>query len=242
MPVVRPLALYVKATYEPNLQAVVIPRTKMLSSYGLPTGFVFHKIAECFVSINNLPIKFEFLEYGDQISAFLPYSTIAGFRAAMLLPQQEHVMVFDELYALGMPLLLPSPEWMARLVNAFPYNALQVHAFLPEWGRLPGAGMSDDEWALRGFEFPPFAHFEQHPSFARFLYWHGFTNFATVPHVIRFDSIPGLLFHMVSLDLWTVHTAMKEAAGLWRQSFLSFWRGTVAACLGLEPAATIAKG
>eukprot|EP00434_Breviolum_minutum_P038833 symbB.v1.2.034458.t1/scaffold4450.1/size39506/4 len=58
------------------------------------------------------PLNFYFLEGTESI----PYKKAASFRAVALLPQDHALMSFYELYSANIPLLIPSAEWMYRLL------------------------------------------------------------------------------------------------------------------------------
>eukprot|EP00440_Ansanella_granifera_P068260 gb/GFBE01074051.1/.p1 GENE.gb/GFBE01074051.1/~~gb/GFBE01074051.1/.p1 ORF type:complete len:255 (+),score=33.80 gb/GFBE01074051.1/:1-765(+) len=228
-PTVRPLALYTRAKYVAALNGVVVPRTKLLTKYGLITGFMLFKLFDLIVAMNNMAPKIEWLEYARFQSEFLSYDTIAAFKAAVIIPQVEHVMVFDELYALGMPILLPSPEWSARIVQNSPNHALSLYPTgLPNFGQLPEVVLDDTAWSLYGFEHKPFTVYAQFLSLFEYVYWQGFTNHAGAPHVRRFDSIPDLLFRIVTLDAMSVHRSMMEVNTAWRRDNFDFWRKTAA--------------
>eukprot|EP00931_Biecheleriopsis_adriatica_P102687 TRINITY_DN77627_c0_g1_i1.p1 TRINITY_DN77627_c0_g1~~TRINITY_DN77627_c0_g1_i1.p1 ORF type:complete len:567 (+),score=81.50 TRINITY_DN77627_c0_g1_i1:170-1870(+) len=223
-PTVRPLALYIQAKYTPQRNSVVLPRTKLFTKYGLITGFVIMKMLDFIASANNLSPRFELLEYARYENRFVDFETIASCRAAVLIPQVEHVMVFEELHAIGMPIMMPSPEWLARLIQNSPSHALSLYPpALPRFGQLPEVQL-ETEWALLGFEHKPFTEWAQFLSIFEFVYWQGFTNYASAPHVLGFDSVPELLFQIAHLDVSSVHGSMQEVNALWRRQGLDYWR------------------
>eukprot|EP00435_Cladocopium_sp_Y103_P046641 s1989_g13.t1 len=62
--------------------------------------------------IPQYPLNFYFLEGTESV----PYKKAASFRAVALLPQDHALMSFFELYSANIPLLMPSAEWMYRLL------------------------------------------------------------------------------------------------------------------------------
>ncbi|CAK9071239.1 FHA domain-containing protein (Fragment) [Durusdinium trenchii] len=69
-------------------------------------------IARFLEGLPQYPLNFYFLQGSESV----PYKKAVSFRAAALLPQDHALMSFYELYSANLPLLLPSAEWMYRLL------------------------------------------------------------------------------------------------------------------------------
>ena len=80
-------------------------------------------IGEAPRSDNQIP-KVDFRFAMDEL--FLPYGEMARVRAALLIPNDVTMFTFSEAFAMGLPVLMPSPEWLYRMQKSVPYGYM-VH-------------------------------------------------------------------------------------------------------------------
>lgn len=108
LPYVRAHGLYTEVTYSPQMiQQVLFWRSPLFAYATLRCAL--YRFLE---GIPQYPLNFYFLEGTESV----PYKKAASFRAVALLPQDHALMSFFELYSANVPLLMPSAEWMYRLL------------------------------------------------------------------------------------------------------------------------------
>jgi len=126
---------------------------------------------------------------------YVGWEYLAGVRCVVLLPWDLQLTVFPELYALGVPIVLPTAEYIAAYgLRTLAQKGVTFWGVHPRFaGRLPGP------WSL-GFDFDPWLHEswnQNHSTEVRsesqFLYWFRASDFETFGHTLRFDSVPQLL-------------------------------------------------
>lgn len=165
-------------------------------------------------------------------------------RCVVLLPWDLQLTAFPELYALGVPLVLPTAEYVASY-------ALRVLAGVGElfWavnpkfaGRLPGPwtdAFLAEPWVrdARGRN-----HAEGLASEAQFLYWYRASDFETFGHTLRFASLAELVHVAVATplaDLERISKAMRaEWANEQRATMSAYESAVVAWCILPIAAAT----
>jgi len=108
VPYVRAHGLYTGMSYVPTKnQQVLIWRAPLFVYVSLRCTFM-----RFLQGIPDHPITYKFVEETESLA----YAQIAQYRAVALLPWDHALMTFYELYSAGIPILLPSAEWMYRLL------------------------------------------------------------------------------------------------------------------------------
>ncbi|CAJ1330337.1 unnamed protein product, partial [Effrenium voratum] len=131
---------------------------------------------------------------GFQETQWLSLESIAGYRAAVLLPNDLHQRTFHELFRMAMPLFLPDALGMYRLQRAANWG------YASYGGRLPGM--------VSRHPFPPWwCTYRALPETV--LYWQQFADWEQA-HVQRFGSLPQLVLDLSELDLAEVSSKMME--------------------------------
>eukprot|EP00930_Biecheleria_cincta_P100925 TRINITY_DN92543_c0_g1_i1.p1 TRINITY_DN92543_c0_g1~~TRINITY_DN92543_c0_g1_i1.p1 ORF type:complete len:527 (-),score=77.20 TRINITY_DN92543_c0_g1_i1:33-1514(-) len=107
MPYVRAHGLYTEMAYTPLRSKTILVWRAPLFSYATNRCAMLH-----FLSANKVSVDFHFMDESDN----LPYSEVVNFKAVTLIPWDHALMTFYELYSANIPLLMPSAEWMYRLL------------------------------------------------------------------------------------------------------------------------------
>jgi len=167
----------------------------------------------------------------------LSYSEILAFDAAIIIPWDNDVMSFYELYHAGMPVLVPSRALMTKWLPAVRWGSLEAdgfniqrHAGLAHdgGGEMPSAG---DRPSLPG-EVP---WMDQRTLTAALaggaLGWIGASDYYRLPHVLQFGSVSSLVVELRSADLRAVSTSLREASEWLRGEALGFYRDLAARLL-----------
>lgn len=126
---------------------------------------------------------------------------LAGVRCVVLLPWDLQLTAFPELYALGVPLVLPTAEYVAsyglRILEKRQVAFWAVHPGFA--GKLPGIPSPD--FAAEPWVRVPSGHdaAEMLRAKAQFLYWFRASDFETFGHTLRFSSLPEMLQHAAGI-------------------------------------------
>lgn len=137
-------------------------------------------------------------------------------RCVVLLPWDLQLTVFAELYALGVPIVLPTAEYIASYgLRTLTTDGEGFWAVHPRFaGRLPGPwgrSFAAEPW-LRDLENG--SHTAAVLAEAQLLYWLRASDFEAFPHTLRFQSVPQLLSLGAGTpvaDLQAIHVRMREA-------------------------------
>jgi len=108
VPYVRAHGLYTGMSYVPTRQKQVLVWRAPLFVYTT----VHCTILRFLEGMPDYPIAFRFVDEDESV----PYQDMASYKAVMLLPWDHALMTFYELYSAAMPIMLPSAEWMYRLL------------------------------------------------------------------------------------------------------------------------------
>mmetsp|Transcript_33873 Transcript_33873/g.88149 ORF Transcript_33873/g.88149 Transcript_33873/m.88149 type:complete len:521 (+) Transcript_33873:545-2107(+) len=198
LPVVRTEALY-WPKFAPDLRrGVFIARTRFWLSYsGQHAINLFYKLIQA-NGLSDTMLEARFTSPRE----FVEYHEIVTHQAAVLFPISEYVMIFDELYTLGMPLFMPTKEWLVRVWRPSSYMSLDARTFYPE-ARVPKALQLEKEGVVAPY-FPmlPFATaIKLDPDeFRVYYFWYDTCPFAYYPHIQKFASIPDLIDQLLRLD------------------------------------------
>ncbi|CAE8655331.1 unnamed protein product, partial [Polarella glacialis] len=130
------------------------------------------------------------------ISRPFGYNELRRFRAAVYFPWDMGMLLFSELYAVGVPLLIPGRAWIAAMIKRMLENTdfgwWQVReegsaVALPSRKSLPGSTLS---WPW----------LSANSSIAEILQLYELTDFARWPHVTAFASLPELMVSLRTID------------------------------------------
>ncbi|CAK0879820.1 unnamed protein product, partial [Prorocentrum cordatum] len=130
---------------------------------------------------------------------FASWALLATMRCVVFMPWDLQLTAFPELYALGVPLVLPTASYIAqyglRILTKGQTTFWAVHPRFA--GQLPGQPSVP-------FAFGPWVDIEDDGSPEmmlraqdHFLYWLQASDYETFGHTLRFDSVPGMLQHAV---------------------------------------------
>jgi len=141
-------------------------------------------------SMPNFPVKV--LDMND-INRALSFQEIAEFHCVILLPHGPNALRLSDVYAASIPVVVPEEPlvqnfiWSSRTFGGYDaeprYLDLAPEALRSEGNRSP-------------VDFHP-TNYLQSWSIHRFIddrrYWYQYTEWATLPHLLRFGSVPALL-------------------------------------------------
>jgi hypothetical protein len=125
-------------------------------------------------------------------------NNIADHRAFIVLPYAVTSFGIIEVYALGVPMLVPDP------------------AFLYKLGTMDDRRMRDGPYCGGSVEVPKQHKDSSHPyspedaDFESFSYWIKFADFYTWPHIQTFSSWDDLVVKLDRMDFDAVHAAMMD--------------------------------
>eukprot|EP00928_Gymnodinium_smaydae_P087706 TRINITY_DN71937_c0_g1_i1.p1 TRINITY_DN71937_c0_g1~~TRINITY_DN71937_c0_g1_i1.p1 ORF type:complete len:715 (-),score=116.06 TRINITY_DN71937_c0_g1_i1:45-1877(-) len=191
-------------------------------------GLYFRALLDAFLNENRKWLRLTLAFASDFTEGLLPYSEMVAYRCAVLVPNDLTMASFVEAYTMGIPLFMPTDEWLYRLQKSVPYG------FMVNDGRLPVphisssiadvADVGDHETSSAVLE--PFWK-ERLRSPANVLHWLGISDFSTWPHSQRFSSIPELLRALITADLQAVSSGMREWLAQGKEEFLPKWAAVV---------------
>merc|ERR1719265_1639083 len=201
VPVLRPHGLYMNQTYSPvsapsGHRRVMVSRLGQWTRTGGPAllemiwGFIREKRAE---SDGSFPFELVFLSIrvrGIQPIFRATYAEMAQFHSCVFWPWDVMMLLFDELYTMTMPLLVPAHQWMHSIM----LHTLK-HSEMNWWhlradtvgGALPSA--SPEVYPL---PFEPWID-KDSGRLPEAAWWYELTDFAQFPHLTRFSSLPDML-------------------------------------------------
>eukprot|EP00439_Symbiodinium_sp_Y106_P046422 s3083_g5.t3 len=207
------LALYVEQYKWEGLQGrptdVLVLRSMLWSRV---PGMYFRAVLQAFLRENSKVVALNFRFANDV--GFVPYSDIALHRCGVLVPNDLTMAAFSEAFAMGLPLFLPSDEWLYRLQKSVPYGFM-VHGA----SSLFGASEHD---GLQSSSLPPAWH-EKSQSVLAVMSWLRLSDFSTWPSTLRFSSIPDLLEGLVTTDFRSVSHRMLRWTSAKKDETLRRW-------------------
>eukprot|EP00398_MALV-I-01_sp_L67-1_P000918 gene918-228_t len=141
----------------------------------------------------------------------LTYQQMAEYGAVILFPHDFTLMSFGDLYAMHVPILIPSKEWTVQNLGAI----FMKHGSLC----IDTEFSSQDAERIQGW-FPFGSHWDQNSepdahdvALSKLSYWYEYSEFARTPHVLTFSSIPDLMAQLLAkgtgLDTSWISTRMK---------------------------------
>ncbi|CAE7232852.1 unnamed protein product [Symbiodinium sp. CCMP2592] len=164
---------------------------------------------------------------------FLALRTILSHDAALMIPWDNDVMSFFELYHAAMPLLLPSQTLMAKWLPAVRWGSLEFDRMVGDvpmcmfafWQshkqklQAPWMNQSNLAAALEGGA----------------LAWIGATDYYRLPHVLYFDSVASIGSLMQRQVLQEASVKIKTESRRIRAHSLAFYRDSLLQLMGEKP-------
>lgn len=152
----------------------------------------------------------------DFQESFLPWGQMLEYDAAVLLPWDNDVMSFYELYHAGMPLLVPEPRLMVKWLPSVRWGSLEPTELTAL--RLAGLPSLDS--------LPPWVEQRTLPGAIAegALEWIEACDYYTFPHVLHFASAAGAVAALHSFDASSLRTSLVTAGARLRLEALGFYR------------------
>lgn len=126
--------------------------------------------------------------------------------ATLFFPDDLAKCSFYEAYAVGIPIFAPGRKYLSRLLVSMDYYHL-----LP---RHQPSGIPPDP--TNKFLFSPFERLEGQAALLQAYYWAGFLDFVTYDFVSRFESVPELLWGLLTFD---APKTRQEMSAKWQHRF-----------------------
>lgn len=156
-------------------------------------------------------------------------SQLGQHRAAVLLPYSVMAYGMTELYALGIPLFVPSMKLMRQRPTLYPNDRTMtgINKTYEYCGK--SHGIVPRKHPASRHPFSPESLTEE----AKF-YWLRFADFYQWPHITYFDSIPDLLAKLESADLPLIHCLMMVENAIREEALDKTWQA-IASSIRYEP-------
>lgn len=236
VPVQRPHGLYVNQTYSPVAAPNGSPRilVSRLGQWTRQGGVALVEMMWALIreeqtqdKVAGFPFELVFLSIrfrGVEPIYHVSYEGLSQFHACIFWPWDVMMLLFDELYTMGMPLLVPERQWMHNIMM----HTLQ-HTDMNWWhiraatvsGVLPSAVASE-------FPLPHDPWIGKFGSVAEASYWYELTDFVQFPHVTYFSSLPDMLQKVKTLDVPAVTAGMRQFNQRTLRESMSFYRSAAA--------------
>lgn len=236
VPVQRPHGIYVNHTYAPTRapggkHRILVTR---LGVWAATSGLALVEMMVAFLTERaraGLQDDFEVVPLGVRLrhadtSVAVTYEDFAQFLACVFWPWDVMMLLFNELYTMTMPLLLPSHRWMIHIMS----HQLS-HTDVNWWHLRESVGGALPEPS--GVPFP----LEYRPWIARraglrpAAFWYSLTDFAQFPHLTHFESIPDMYDRLRGLDIAGIRTGMAAFNRATFADSLLFYRRAAAELL-----------
>merc|ERR1712032_791908 len=139
----------------------------------------------------------------NDVQRALSFQDIATYNMVILLPHGPNALRLSDLYAAAVPMVVPGEPlvhkfvWASRTFGGYDADG-QYRARAPEAMRLAVA-RAETGLSSQGVSHPPYSPFNflQAWSMHRYIddrrYWYQYTEWATLPHILRFSSLPELV-------------------------------------------------
>jgi len=238
IPVQRPHGLYVNETYNPVPTLAGRPRVMVtrVGQWARTSGVALLETVWLFMEErkragNPYPFELVWLSIrirGTNTTAPVRYADFAKFHACIFWPWDVMMLLFDELYTMTMPLLVPERRWMTHLM---------VHSLRhtdANWWHLRTPSVNGSLPCASSIEFPlPFLPwFGDDDGVRQAAYWYELGDFVQFPHVTYFSSLPDMLQQVQSLDVPAIRAGMGAFNAATYRGSLGFYRRAAAALLG----------
>lgn len=227
VPVQRPHGLYTNASYAPVVaengkHKVMVTRVgQWAQKAGIALLEVTLKLAD---DDPEFPFYMLFLSvarkgYPDTTQAFT-YAQFAEFYACVFWPWDVMMLLFNELYTMTVPLLVPESRWMYTLIHhsltLTPYNWWHIRGNIVRGG-LPSVSMHD-------YPLPYKPWITTNGTLSEAAYWYELTDFAQFPHITYFSSLPDMMSKLQALDVSNIRAGMKQFNKETLTESLAFYR------------------
>jgi len=157
------------------------------------------------------------------------YAELRRFRAAVYFPWDMGMLLFSELYNMGVPLLLPSRSWIVAIMKrsleytdfgwwqARRESAITLSGFAPGQGPDARAEAQGESNGLPD-SAEPWPWFDANSSMRHITSLYNLTDFVRWPYVEFFGSLPELMMKVQELDFDRTSERMQlwSSAGLTR--------------------------
>ncbi|CAE8595634.1 unnamed protein product, partial [Polarella glacialis] len=216
LPIVQPLGLYTKATYRPSLGHVLVTKTIFVQA---DLVYVLNEFVEALAREEagaRIPLK----QWQSNHTRFVHLKQLkdsswqnwARHKAAVMLPYDPQLMTFYELYSMAVPLLVPD-EGLLPLFTRLGYTNLQEFEY-----RSPGWSAPESELAYQWTE---------NAQLHELRWWSSLSDMggSQTPHLLRWGSVPELLWKLLGSDLDAVAAKMRRETELRLVRSTDFWCG-----------------
>lgn len=221
---IRPHSLYATqaATYSPDREnpRVLVSRT---AGWARDGALALVHLTEAYAERDLRPgtrLRFIFLGMNrppsETVAGIIDpfgYAELRRFRAAVFFPWDMGMLMLNELYNMGVPILVPSRAWMSSIIKRMlEYTDFGWWQFRQESAvALPadgGSGGKAEVWPWVG----------ANSTVASVLELYDLTDFVRWPHITSFSSLPDLTAKLLSLDFDAASAAQLE----WGEKALPF--------------------
>ena len=186
-PVVWPSVTRMRTVYQPSSTDILVP--DMHSPGSEKVWNVLRKL-----SANFVPLRSKYSHY--------TYEQLCENTAILHLPYQISVMSLFEQYSMGIPIIVPSPDFLWKLHDKYDLVTERT------WERIRSSKRPT------GSVLPGVASGVPDPNNDRdkdsFLYWVRFADFYQWPHVLTFDSWDDLLILTQTVDWTSISKKMRK--------------------------------
>jgi len=229
VPVQRPHGIYVNQTYAPvaapnGNQRVMVTR---IGQWARVSGVALLELSWSYQEQakkkkDPFPFELVFLSIkirGTDTNAALKYADFAQFHACVFWPWDVMMLLFNELYTMTMPLVLPSRRWMLQLIT-HSLSHTEVN-----WWHLREAvsgGLPDPTRTPFPLPFKPWV--DSDDGLRPLGYWYELTDFMQFPHLTYFDSLPEMMDKLRNLDVPTIRRGMRAYNRVTFRDSLAFYR------------------
>ncbi|CAK0841847.1 unnamed protein product [Prorocentrum cordatum] len=233
VPYVPFLGLHVRARHSPGPA-----RRALLFRNNRQHMIAFRGALRHFLAKADPPCPVELVDMNDRREA-LPYEEMATFHMALLLPHGPSALRLTDLYAAAVPMLVPAEPLVHKFVWAT--RTFGGYDSEPRWRhRAPQslrAARGEPAGGWHPYSPLNFVHsWAIHRHIDDRRYWYQYTEWATLPHLVTFSSLPDLLLVMEGMTLEEVRrvsTAMTrhhlsmvaDALGWWRAALCQLTLG-----------------
>eukprot|EP00928_Gymnodinium_smaydae_P019880 TRINITY_DN17653_c0_g1_i1.p1 TRINITY_DN17653_c0_g1~~TRINITY_DN17653_c0_g1_i1.p1 ORF type:complete len:665 (-),score=100.47 TRINITY_DN17653_c0_g1_i1:50-2044(-) len=172
------------------------------------------------------------------ISQPFGYPELRRFRGAVFFPWDMGMLLFSELYNLGVPLLMPSRSWMASIMKRmleytdFGWWQVRHETAVTLEGHGPSLGPTSDPASASAADWEAWPWIGANSSVKHVLAMYDLTDFVRWPYVTAFSSLPDLMAAVQALDYDDLSEKMLRWNDASLQHSMSILARTMGALLG----------
>jgi len=213
IPAIQPLGLYTRATYRPQHRQVLVTKQIFLQW-------------DIVCMLNKFAVALDREEVAAGVvprlrlyngTRFVPikhlkdktWTNWARHLAAVVVPYEPQLMIFYELYSMGMPLLVAGSK-LLPLLTRLGYANLEDFAFKRPGWQVPQQEMRYD-WTENAH------HWE-------LQWWLSLSDVVQAPHLLHWNSVPELLAKLHHTDLEETSSKMRRITEIKLLTSIDFWR------------------